>query len=91
MKIVTGDATQAEIGQALDVNRTTVSGWMTDGLTADWAIKIARHYGADVVDSLVTLKLISQDEADRYVGKARAAQAPIVDVLREVIERLEKI
>lgn len=90
-KIVTGEATQADIAQALGVNRTTVSAWMSDGVTADWAIKIARHYGADVIESLITLKLVSQDEADRYVGKAYAAQAPIVDVLREVIERLEKI
>ena len=90
-KDVTGEATQAEIAQALGVNRTSVSAWISDGLTADWAIKISRHYGADAIESLVTLKIVSQDEADRYVGKAHAAQAPIVDVLREVIERLEKI
>lgn len=90
-RIITGEATQAEIAQALGVNHTTVSAWMADGLTADWAVKIARHYGADVIESLLTLKLVSQEEVDRYVGKAHAAQAPIVDVLREVIERLEKI
>lgn len=94
---VVGDDAENAVAQRSGVRQTTLNRQLRqDTLSAESAVKIARAYGADLLEALVAVGLIKAPEAveiranvdiDRILAAEGLARATDVELAQEILRR----
>lgn len=88
--LIGADSVNAAAGKA-DINQSTLSRQLNAGrLSPEMVVPLARAYGADVIDALVTHGLVSQADVQRHYVRAALADATDRELADEVWRRMQE-
>lgn len=87
-----GDQTQLEAANQIGISKSNITRWK-DGARAapDFVVKVARAYGANVIEALVEAEFITEEEADLRevrVGGLLLSESNDDELVGEVRKRL---
>ncbi|WP_313548988.1 helix-turn-helix transcriptional regulator [Corynebacterium sp.] len=88
-----GEQTQLEAARFIGISKSNITRWKDGGRAApDFVVKVARAYGANVIEALVEAEFITEEEAalrEVNTGGLLLEQANSDQLTREVEKRLK--